>query len=127
MGYSTNTELVIYIQQLFSHLKEQFGWTLPMRFSRVAQLIACLRRLNVVLNADELEKGEEEKTEKPSIMLKNVGFRLRNTNILKNVNIDITSAGLTVVIGAVSSGKSSLIKVLLKEYYPVSEGGVCFP
>jgi ATP-binding cassette subfamily C (CFTR/MRP) protein 1 len=43
--------------------------------------------------------------------------------ILKNINIDIPASRLTVVIGPVASGKSTLCKVLLGEV-PVSQGQV---
>lgn len=122
MGYETSTELIFYVLSLFHQLNMQFGLSLPINFSKTAQLYASLIRLNKVLQAEELKKSDDETTEKPLILLKEVSFRLSNKDILEGVSINISNSGLTVVTGPVGSGKSSLLKVILQDYNPVSKG-----
>lgn len=122
LGYSTNTEFIYYILNLFNQLNAHIGLSLPINFSRTAQLYASLLRLNKVLQADELKETEDEITEKPSILMKDTSFRLENKHILKGISLKITNPGLTLVTGAVGSGKSSLLKIILHDYQPVSEG-----
>lgn len=122
MGYTTNTELIFYVLSLFHQLTMQFGFSLPMNFSRTAQLYASLLRLNNVLQAEELNKTDDKTTEKPSVVMKEVSFRLANKDILEGISMNISNPGLTVVTGSVGSGKSSLLKVILHDYHPVSKG-----
>lgn len=100
----------------------QFGFALPGNFSRAAQLYASIIRLNMVLQAEELKKTDEETTEKPSVLLKDASFSLSKKDILKGISLNVTKNGLTVVTGPVGSGKSSLLKVILQDFHPVSEG-----
>lgn len=123
MGYKTNTELIFYVNSLFSQLNMQFGVSLPSNFSRAAQLYVSLVRLNKVLQAEELKKTEDDElVEKPSVLMKDVSFTYDNKEILKGIAMNITNPGLTVVTGPVGSGKSALLKVLLQDYQPVTEG-----
>lgn len=122
MGYETNTELIYYVSSLFSQLNMQFGVAVPNAFVRIAQIIVSIQRLNKVLQADELERPEDESTEKPIVLMKDVGFKLGNKDILSGITMNIFNPGLTVVTGPVGAGKSSLLRVILKDYYPVSEG-----
>lgn len=123
MGYKTDTEMIFYVNQLFSQLNLQFGMSLPSNFSKSAQLYASLLRLNEVLRADELKNTiDEELVEKPTVLLKDVSFRFGEKEILKGITVNINNPGLTVVTGSVGSGKSSLLKVMLQDYQPISEG-----
>lgn len=121
LGYSTNTELIFYVLNLFNQLNRQFGFALPLNFSRIAQLYASLSRINKVLKAEEVNKTLDDNAENPMVALKSVSFRLANKDILKNISMNIPKPGLTVVSGTVGSGKSSLLKIILQDY-PVSEG-----
>lgn len=122
MGYSTNAELIFYVLNLFNQLNFQFGHSLPINFSKTAQLYASLFRLNKVLQAEELHKTDDESTEKPLVLMKDASFGLGNKDILKGVSINITKPGLTVVTGPVGSGKTSLLKIILQDYNPVTDG-----
>lgn len=126
MGYKTNTELIFYVLSLFHQLNMQFGISLPINFSKTAQLYASLIRLNKVLQAEELKKSDDESTEKPLILLKEVSFRLSNKDILEGISVNISNFGLTVVTGPVGSGKSSVLKVILQDYNPISKGKKIF-
>lgn len=116
MGNEANTELIFYILSLFNQLTMAFGRTLPLNFSRTAQFFASLMRLDKTLRADELEKTSSECVDKPSIMLRGVTLRLNNKTVLDGITVSVSEPGLTVVTGPVGSGKSSLLKVILREY-----------
>lgn len=122
MGYDLNTELIFYILQIFNHLSRTFGNTLPNNFSKVAQFCASITRLEKVFQTEEMEKFTSQYEKLPSVVLKNVSFGIENTHILKNVSFTIRKPGLIVVTGPVGSGKTSLLKVILRDYQPVTEG-----
>lgn len=122
MGYSTNTEFVYYIMTLVNQLTVEVGFALPGNLSRIASIYASIERLNNVLQSEELDISNFEHSEKPAILLKDVSFKVREKEILEDICLNITKPGLTVVTGPVGSGKSSLLKVILKEYQPVSDG-----
>lgn len=123
MGYSTNTELIYYILNLFGQINFQFGISLPLSFSRTAQLYASLVRLDKVLQGDELSKTDDDIAEKPLVMMKDASFSLEDKHILDGISMNVSNSGLTLVTGLVGSGKSSLLKVILQDY-PVSQGKI---
>ncbi len=47
-----------------------------------------------------------------SFLLENVCFEVDNKKILKNINLNISSSGITCIIGPSGSGKTSLLKLL---------------
>lgn len=122
MGYQTSTELIFYILQLFNHMSSSFGSVLPANFTKSAQFYASVVRLNKVLQAEELVKFDNEFAEMPVVFVKNVLFEMENREILRNVSMSITYPGLNVVTGSVGSGKSSLLKIILRDYQPLKEG-----
>lgn len=122
MGYKTNTEMIFYVLQLFNQLTSSFGMVLPGNFSRTAQFIASVVRLDKILHAEELVSVELEKVEKPSILLKDVTLEIRDKEILKGMTLYIPIPGLTIITGPVGSGKSSLMKVILQDYQPIKSG-----
>lgn len=99
-----------------------FGSVLPANFTKSAQFYASVVRLNKVLQAEELVKFDNEFSEKPAVFMKNVLFEMENRQILRNVSMSITYPGLNVVTGSVGSGKSSLLRIILKDYQPLKEG-----
>lgn len=115
--------MIFYVLSLFHQLNMQFGISLPINFSKTAQLYASLQRLNKVLQAEELMKRNEGLSkEKPSISLKDVGIMLGNKDVLDSISFNIANSGLTVITGPVGSGKSSLLKAILRDYSPLSKG-----
>ncbi|KAK0615109.1 P-loop containing nucleoside triphosphate hydrolase protein, partial [Bombardia bombarda] len=71
---------------------------------------------------DRLEK--KEKVEEPWIQVRGGGFGWskdpETQPIVKNLDFDIMPAQLTIVVGPVASGKSTLLKALLGEAYMLS-------
>lgn len=122
MGYKTDTEMIFYVLQLFNQLSTTIGLTLPANFSRTSQFYAAIIRLDNVLLAKELDKADNDASDKPSVVLRDVSFDLGNREILQNISMTITKPGLTMVTGAVGSGKSSLLKIILQDYQPVKTG-----
>ncbi len=67
-----------------------------------------------MLRPDDI--SEKEKAEKPVIKVRDGQFGWeKSTAILKDVDIDIMPGELTIIIGPVASGKSTLLKALLGE------------
>lgn len=126
MGYTTDTELIYYVLNLFSEMKIYFGTTLPLGLSKIAQMYSSVGRLGNLLEIEEMHKSYNEFTGKPSVVLKDVSFRLGDKQILNEVSLNVTKCGLTVVTGIVGSGKSSLLNILLQEYHPDPEGKIYF-
>lgn len=123
-GNKPNAETVFYIFNLFNQINSQYGLSLPLYFSRISQLLASFQRLDEVLQANEMNKPQEKynENEKPCIILEDVSVSLMNNELLKGITVNISSPGLHVITGSVGSGKSSLLKVILREYHPVQEG-----
>lgn len=124
MGYKTSTELIFYVNTLFTQLQENFGMGLPLSFSKIAQLYVSLQRFNKVLVAEELPQTEEDISEWPSVVMKEASFSVGNKEILRGVSMNVTNSELTVVTGSVASGKSSLLKVILGDYQPLTYGSL---
>lgn len=122
MGYKTNIELIFYVLQLFNQISSTFGYTIPTNFSKVAQCYASLIRLNAVLHSEDMDHLEYKESEKPSISLNDVCFTIRSKNILNRISMKINNPGLTILTGPVGSGKSSLLKIVLKDYQAVIKG-----
>lgn len=122
LGYSTNTELTFYILTLFTQLDFQFGISLPQHCLRIAQLCASFPRISKFLQAEEINQPDYERSNDLLVSMKNVSLSLGKKEILKDISISVGYPGLTVVTGPVGCGKTSLFKVLLKEYQSVSGG-----
>lgn len=96
-----------------------------------------LIRLNEVQNHPEEEAGSlvavnigstSENRENKGISLKNVSFQYegpKSPYILNNINIIIPKGKVTAIVGSSGSGKTSLMKLLLRFYNP-THGKICF-
>ncbi|KAJ8951570.1 hypothetical protein NQ318_020447 [Aromia moschata] len=97
---NANAEIIFYLMRCFGTLRHTVSFSISMGMTRIAELSASLSRINRILNAEELENTVEKPTDKPSIGMKGVKFSMR---------------------GNLGCGKSSLVKVILKDY-PIEEG-----
>nr|CAI5851682.1 unnamed protein product [Callosobruchus analis] len=121
MGNTTSTEMIFYVLSLFQQLTTALGVMLPVNMGKVAQFRAAFIRLNKVLQAEELEKIQEEKfTGDPHIEAKAANVKIDGKEVLKDITFDI-KFGLTIVSGLVGAGKSSLLKFILRDY-PMTSG-----
>ncbi|KAK3935755.1 P-loop containing nucleoside triphosphate hydrolase protein [Diplogelasinospora grovesii] len=114
---------------------------LTTAWANVSQALACLDRIQAFLlkekrkdyrtlvsdsdagssttaapNTDE-DDAEKPKTEQPWIKVRggNFGWKKDAPAIIKDVDIDIMPGQLTLIVGPVASGKSTLLKALLGE------------
>ncbi|KAJ8923376.1 hypothetical protein NQ315_001934 [Exocentrus adspersus] len=115
-----SAEVIFYLMRSFGILRHTISFSLAMGMTRIAELSASMSRINKVLKADELEDAIEKPTDFPRVDMKSVSTTIKDKAILKNISLNMET-GLTVVTGQLGSGKSSLIKVILKDY-PISDG-----
>lgn len=119
LGYSTNTELVFYVIGLFKELRHSVGITIPLGLTHSAEFYASLIRVSRMLHIEEHYNHSSSTSltkTKAKVELKEVNVSVEKEMILKNVSLSITEPGLTVVTGLVGSGKSSLLKTILRDY-----------
>ncbi|KAI1208571.1 ABC multidrug transporter [Annulohypoxylon truncatum] len=109
--------------------------TLP----QMAAAVACLGRIQKFLQGEgrddyrvflsrsrwDPEKSSLDKSDKsPAVVIKDGSFGWKpDKMVLNNLDIEIPRASLTIVVGPIASGKSSLCKALLGEM-PHSQGTV---
>ncbi|OCL10087.1 ABC transporter-like protein [Glonium stellatum] len=107
--------------------------TLLQSFPRLASAYHCTRRIQDYLIAESwhdkrlmISRGVPENLDKPAQTTQNdkiivsiddadIGLERGKAPILRNINFNIQSCKLTMVIGPVASGKSTLLKALLGE------------
>lgn len=124
LGHKTSTELLFYVFVSFGNLQLEFGVNIPQSLSRIAQFYVTLLRLNKALLAQELKQIHEIFGENPSVSMRNAAFVVGNKEILKGVSVNVNGSELTAVTGIVGSGKSSLLKVILGDYQPLTQGNL---
>merc|ERR1712223_609041 len=105
---------------------------LPMMIAGLVQASVSVKRINKYMNLPELKnrKENEEKgeiAEDTAVSIKSASFSWDNTDnenqTLKKININVKKNSLVAVVGAVGSGKSSLMSAILGEMQR-SEGTV---
>lgn len=117
LGYSTNTELVFYVIGLFKELRHSVGITIPLGLTHLAEFNASLTRVSRMLHIQEhYNYSSSSFKTKTKVELKEVMVLVEKETILNNVSFSITEPGLIVITGLVGSGKSSLLKTILKDY-----------
>lgn len=85
-----------------------------------------MNRITEILDYEREEPEEDEEIErewnlKGDIQIDNVSFRYGNRNLaLENVGFTIEKGKKTALVGASGSGKSTIVKLLLKYYEPES-------
>ena len=87
-----------------------------------------MKRISEILDYEKEEFDEEKKEKhcnmKGDIVFDNVNFRYGNRDLaLENVNFTIEHGKKTAIIGASGSGKSTIVKLLLK-YYEIEKGNI---
>uniref|UniRef100_A0A0U9HY72 Putative ABCC protein n=1 Tax=Chrysomela populi TaxID=154003 RepID=A0A0U9HY72_CHRPP len=119
--YKISVEDIFYVTKIFGQLKMIMGFTFSVGFTRIAELVASLERIQNILNLEDLPEDYVDKPDdEPQIDIRDVSVEMRGKQILRNVQLKM-EVGLTVVTGHLGCGKSSLIKLILKSY-PVASG-----
>ncbi|KAM3964279.1 multidrug-Resistance like Protein 1 [Aphomia sociella] len=98
---------------------------LPNVISNVVQTSVGIKRLNKFMNSDELDDSavEHDPKEPNPLLIENGHFSWgakESEPVLKNINLHVPRGSLVAVVGAVGSGKSSLLSAFLGEMNKVS-------
>ena len=98
---------------------------LPMIIVYLVQAGVSLKRINTFMNNDELddEAVQHDQNVPNNIHIQNGNFRWgeNDPNVLNDINLSIKPGSLTAIVGAVGSGKSSLLSACLGDM--VKESG----
>ncbi|XP_044266488.1 probable multidrug resistance-associated protein lethal(2)03659 [Tribolium madens] len=121
LGNHITAEIVYFIDSLFHILTHTLGIRFPSAISQIAETTASVKRIGNVLKALELQEASDENNLiiKPKITLKNLDVIFKDTHILHSIDLDI-DLGVTLITGPVGSGKSFLLKTILREYEPTN-------
>ncbi|KAJ8931651.1 hypothetical protein NQ314_015403 [Rhamnusium bicolor] len=103
-------------RNLYNDLTTTFGYSIPLNTTRAAEFRAAFIRLNKLLHAEEIIVIRENGYNKPLLELNGVKVKIRDKDILENISMKIDKPGLTLVTGTIGSGKSSLLKTILRDY-----------
>ncbi|XP_072938928.1 multidrug resistance-associated protein 1 isoform X2 [Epargyreus clarus] len=98
---------------------------LPNVISNVVQTSVGIKRLNKFMNCDELDVDsvEHDPKEPDPLVIENGHFSWGDDGsepVLRNLNLRVPRGSLVAVVGAVGSGKSSLLSALLGEMNKLS-------
>lgn len=98
-----------------------------MNMGAVASATGSLKKIAEIFQSDEeVSCGKTMEDGQFDIELENVSFSyLDNVPVLKNVNCVIPAKSMTAIIGTNGSGKSTIIKLLIR-MYEASEGTIRF-
>ncbi|XP_031762816.2 multidrug resistance-associated protein 1 isoform X5 [Galleria mellonella] len=98
---------------------------LPLVVVSAIETSVGIKRLNKFMNSDELDDSavEHDPKEPNPLLIENGHFSWGAKDsdpVLKNINLHIPRGSLVAIVGAVGSGKSSLLSALLGEMNKVS-------
>ena len=101
---------------------------LGMIFDSFQKAMASFRRImNLRDTSPTINNGETELLElKNKISFENLNFEyVKDFPVLKNINIEIEKGKTTAIVGSTGSGKSTLIKLILR-FYEKNSGKILF-
>lgn len=114
--------MIYFTATCYQRLRRAIAFIIPVCSGSIAEFIACLKRIENILVAEEIDPNETNNSK--SVILPKVDFvqadiGVGKTPILKDINMKL-KPGLNVLIGPVGCGKSMLIKAILNEYILLS-------
>ncbi|CAG9767407.1 unnamed protein product [Ceutorhynchus assimilis] len=115
-----DAEVIFYVMRAYNDLKHSIGILIPIGLGKGAEIIASSQRINKVLNAEEIEGDNGEEFKVARVKASGVSVIIKDQVILKDITTEI-KPGLTVVTGPLGCGKSTLMKLFLKDV-PVAKG-----
>ncbi|XP_066908740.1 multidrug resistance-associated protein 1 isoform X2 [Halyomorpha halys] len=99
-------------------------YMIPLVLSTAIQAVVSIKRINQFLNSENLDLNivtHDTEDEEPLVMEKcTFSWGGDEVSTLRNFDLKIKPGSLVAVVGAVGSGKSSLISAFLGEMYKVS-------
>ncbi|CAG9854961.1 unnamed protein product [Phyllotreta striolata] len=117
LGNAFSAELIYYITTLFMRIRHALNIAIPTGVLVTAEVRPAIERLEGLLKSKEIPLIDqlENNTNTIQIQLTNCSVRINDKQILKDVNLNISS-GLVTLTGPVGSGKTTLLKTIMGEY-----------
>ena len=122
LSLGTLTAFYGYISMLIWPMR-MLGWLTNLLAQNNASAKKIYKIMDTEANVKEIENPVELNNLKVSIRFKNVNFSYRDSDVLKNINLNIKSGSTVAIMGTTGSGKSSLIN-LVGRYYDVNKGEI---
>lgn len=122
MSLGTLVAFSAYIWMLVWPMR-MLGWLTNL----IAQTNASAKKIEKILGTKPNIKDSEDSFRLPivrgDIDFKNVSFKYKEENVLKNVNLKVKAGSTVAIMGTTGSGKSSIIN-LIGRYYDVTDGAI---
>ncbi|CAH0557071.1 unnamed protein product [Brassicogethes aeneus] len=115
---TTNVYFVFVITSFYNILKEPMNSQFPRAIALVSETWISINRINSFLINEEYSDDKKSTSKHGFVKLEDASARwLNNLNkyTVENINILAKSNELTAIIGAVGSGKSTILNIILKE------------
>ncbi|KAJ8929233.1 hypothetical protein NQ314_018112 [Rhamnusium bicolor] len=78
------------------------------------------RKIQKFLDGEELKHDQQTSVSQAKVYLKNVSVKINDSEVLSDVSLSVDK-GLYLISGNVGSGKSAILKTIMKDY-PISKG-----
>jgi ATP-binding cassette subfamily C (CFTR/MRP) protein 4 len=119
-GDQINAGTLFLVMDTLNVMSIHLKMSIPRGIYEIGNLIAALIRIGSFLDSmEELCHRETDKTiSAPEIKLSHVNIYGENQKIIDNLDL-ILGKGLSVITGPVGSGKTLLLKVIMKEHHSV--------
>ena len=114
---------ITYISQILMSVT-----SLAMMFQSITRAMACIKRINEVLDAQNPIVNGNKIVEKidGNVRFENVSFQYPDAAgipILRNINVEVKKGDTLAILGATGCGKTSLVN-LIPRFYDTSDGKV---
>ncbi|XP_018565538.1 probable multidrug resistance-associated protein lethal(2)03659 [Anoplophora glabripennis] len=120
-GHLLTAEIVYFVQHSYSQLNSYITVSIPFGIAQTAELYASMKRIQKFLNSEELKDNQQTRdVSEPKVLLRNVSVKLKDAVVLQDASLSVNK-GLHLISGNVGSGKSAILKVIMKEY-PITKG-----
>lgn len=124
LGYHIGADQVFSLAQFLNVMQVSMAVGFPLAINMGAEILVSIRRLQELMGLKEKDKAkilDDYKDPDASVSLTNVNAAWTpNEWKLTNININIPTGSLCVIVGSVGSGKSSILSIILGELIPSS-------
>lgn len=121
MTIGTLVAFIQYMNRMFDPFRDLMGLYYDMIRASVS-----MERIHDIITIDEEANGEGATNfiqGNCDIVLNNVSFKYKDTDVLKNINIKFESGKKYALVGASVSGKSTILNLLCR-FYEIDEGSI---